>query len=414
MRPGVAAAFVVIATVAAARPAAAYSVLSHQAIIDAAWEPVIVPVLRARYRLGADDLRRARAFAYGGSLIQDIGYYPLSSRLFGDLTHYVRSGDFVEALVREAADPMEYAFALGALAHYAADNNGHPSAVNRAVPLVYPKLFARYGPQVTYAQSPSAHLRMEFGFDVLQVARGRYLSDAYHDFIGFEVAKGVLDRATRRTYGLPLEDIFGALDFSIGTFRWTVSRMIPEATKVAWDLKRDEILTDTPDMTRERFLFRMPRGSYEQKYGRDYKRPGWGHRILALLFRLIPKFGPFRPLAFEPPTPEAEQLFVASFTSTVRRYESLIEAAARGRLALDNLNCDTGRPVKAGDYPLVDRTYERLIGRMADERFAGFPAELRRNVLAFYADADAPLETKKSRKRWKTLQQHIATLRDLR
>ena len=392
----------------------AYSVLAHQAIIDAAWERSLVPALRARYSIAAADLPRARAFAYGGSLIQDIGYYPFSSRFFGDLTHYVRSGDFVEALVREAADPMEYAFALGALPHYAADNNGHPRAVNRAVPLVYPKLLVRYGPYVTYAQSPSAHLKTEFGFDVLQVARGHYVSDAYHDFIGFEVAKGVLDRACKATYGLELDDLFGAIDVSIGTFRWTVSQLIPEATKVAWDLKQEEIRRRAPATTRERFLFQLTRANFEEKYGREYKRPGWGHRILALLFRILPKFGPFRPLAFEPPTPEAERLFADSFITTVARYQSLIDAAARTRLTLDNLNFDTGRMVRAGDYPLVDKTYERLLARLADRRFEDVPAPLRMNVLAFYAEADAPLETKKHRKRWKALQRHLAGLKNLK
>ena len=176
-----------------ARPGrlSAYSALTHEAIIDAAWDGSIEPALRARFHPAPDELKRARAFAYGGSLIQDIGYYPFSSRFFGNLTHYVRSGDFVEAMVKEATDLTEYAFALGALAHYAADNTGHPLAVNRAVPILYPQLRERFGNVVTYEQSPSAHLKTEFGFDVVQVARGKYASGAYHDFIGFEVSKPV-------------------------------------------------------------------------------------------------------------------------------------------------------------------------------------------------------------------------------
>jgi hypothetical protein len=219
--------------------ASAYSALAHEAIVDAAWDVSIVPALRARFSLTAADLRRARAFAYGGSLIQDIGYYPFSSRFFGDLTHYVRSGDFVEALLRQSADASEYAFALGALAHYAADNNGHPLAVNRAVPVLYPKLRAKFGDEVDYEDNPAAHLKTEFGFDVVQVARGKYASDAYHDFIGFEVSKPVLERAFKSTYGLDLHDVFAALDIAIGTFRWTVGTTIPEMTKVAWELKAD-------------------------------------------------------------------------------------------------------------------------------------------------------------------------------
>ena len=73
-----------------------------------------------------DSCKQARAFAYGGSVIQDLGYYPFGSHFFSNLLHYVRTGDFVEAMIREARDVNEYAFALGALAHYAADNAGHP------------------------------------------------------------------------------------------------------------------------------------------------------------------------------------------------------------------------------------------------------------------------------------------------
>src|SRR5947207_8606462 len=227
-------------TFAAPGRMSAYSALAHEAIIDAAWDGSIVPALRARFHPTGDELKRARAFAYGGSLIQDIGYYPFSSRFFGNLTHYVRSGDFVEALIGEAGDVTEYAFALGALAHYAADNTGHPLAVNRAVPVLYPKLRAQFGDEVEYADNPAAHLKTEFGFDVVQVARGKYASDAYHEFIGFEVSKPLLARAFRSVYGLELTDVFAALDTAIGTFRWTVSTTIPEMTKVAWQLKEQE------------------------------------------------------------------------------------------------------------------------------------------------------------------------------
>ena len=262
---------VTICLVLSARDARAYSVLTHEAIVDAAWDDAIVPVLRARFRPSADELLRARAFSYGGCLIQDLGYYPFSSRLFGDLTHYVRSGDFVEALVREARNTEELAFALGALAHYAADNVGHPSAVNLAVPITYPKLRAKFGDRVTYQDHPTAHLRTELGFDVLQIARGRYLPDAYRDFIGFEVSKPVLERAFSATYGLDLDDVFTNLGLAIGTFRWTVSTTIPEITKVAWESRYDEIAALAPGVTREQFMFRISRADYERLWGTEYQ-----------------------------------------------------------------------------------------------------------------------------------------------
>ena len=395
------------------RGAGAYSALSHEAIIDAAWDSSIAPALRSRFGLSADGLKRARAFAYGGSLIQDIGYYPFSSRFFGNLTHYVRSGEFVQALVRQASDADEYAFALGALAHYVADNTGHPLAVNRSVPVLYPKLRAKFGDEVDYAQSPAAHLKTEFGFDVVQVARGKYASDAYHDFIGFEVSKPLMERAFRSVYGLELTDVFGALDTAIATFRWTVSTTIPEMTKVAWELKQKDIETLTPGITSERFDFAMTRAAYEKEWGTSYKPPGFWHKFFAAILRIVPRVGPFKPIGFEPPTAQTERWFLESFAATVERYRTLVAEAQRGQLQLENRNFDTGRVVKAGDYTLVDETYAELVHRLADRKSKGeaLPSAVLRNIETFYADPNAPLETKKHKGEWKRLRKDLEELR---
>ena len=409
---------------ASAHEARAYSALAHEAIVDAAWDASIVPALRVRFSLSATELRRARAFAYGGSLIQDIGYYPFSSRFFGNLTHYVRGGDFVEALLRQSADATEYAFALGALAHYAADNNGHPLAVNRAVPVLYPKLRAKFGDEVDYADNPAAHLKTEFGFDVVQVARGKYASDAYHDFIGFEVSKPVLERAFRSIYGLELTDVFGALDTAIGTFRWSVGTTIPAMTKVAWELKQKEIEALTPGMTREHFSFRLTRAAYEKDWGRTYKRPGFAHKLLAAVLRIVPRVGPFRAVSFKPPTAETERWFLDSFATTVERYRALVADASRGRLQIENRNFDTGRPIRAGDYSLVDRTYAELVHRLAALQKAEpaarahpgaggrtAPAAMLSNINAFYGSATARVDTRRHKGEWARLLRELEQLR---
>jgi hypothetical protein len=226
------------------QPCAAYSVLTHEEIIDLLWADQITPLLLQKYPgTTPEELRAAHAYAYGGSLIQDMGYYPFGNRFFSDLTHYVRSGDFVAALLSEAGDVNEYAFALGALAHYAADITGHPT-VNAAVAQEFPKLRAKYGHAITFDQDPRAHIRTEFGFDVVQVAKQRYTSDSYHDFIGFQVSKPVLERAFLKTYGIALKDVFGNLDLSIGTFRHSISGVIPEMTRVALLLKQDELVKE--------------------------------------------------------------------------------------------------------------------------------------------------------------------------
>jgi hypothetical protein len=401
----------VVLSLACRTPVSAYSVLSHEAVIDAAWDRSVKPLLLSRFPgLTPDDLRKAHAFAYGGCIIQDMGYYPFGSRLFSDLVHYVRSGDFVAALLREAHDVNEYAFALGALAHYAADNNGHPIAVNLAVAISYPKLRAKYGDNITYSQDPGAHLKTEFGFDVVQIANNQYAPQAYHDFIGFEVAQPVLERAFLDTYGLELEDVFKDLGLALGTYRRSVSSIIPTMTKAAWASKKDQITRLTPGATKRKFVYRLSRSSYEKEWNGKYQRPGLLARFLAFLFQLIPKVGPFRALAFTPPTPQTELLFMKSFNATFDRYLELLVEEKENRLRLDNENLDIGKPTRAG-YNLADNAYASLLDKLAGKHFNGIPPRLRADILEYYVDLNRPIATKEHRDAWQKTLEQLDTLK---
>ena len=235
-------------------PAGAYSVLSHEEVVDLAWLPHIVPLLRARYPgLTDDDLRQAHAYAYGGSVIQDIGYYPFGNHEFSDLLHYVRTGDFVQALLRDAANANEYAFALGALAHYCGDVDGHP-LINQVTADEYPKLRRQFGPVVTYGENPIAHLRTEFGFDVVEVAHGRYSQENYRDFIGFQVSKELLEKAFLETYGVPVSSILKHEDLAIGSYRRSVSSLIPKMTAIALVSYKDQIEKENPGFDHKKFV----------------------------------------------------------------------------------------------------------------------------------------------------------------
>ena len=371
------------------RPAFAYSVLSHEANIDVLWDGSIKPLLRARYSSATSrEIDEARAYAYGGCVIQDLGYYPFGSHFFSNLLHYVRSGDFVRALIRDAHDVNEYAFALGALGHYAADADGHRLAVNRAVPLMYPKIEAKYGDNVPYADSPSRHLMVEFGFDVVQVAGGAYAPDAYHKYIGFQVAKPALARAYREIYGVEVKDLFVNEDLAIGTYRHAVATTIPQMTQVAWKKKREQIEQVTPGIEKTRFVFNLSRRDYEKEFGTDYARPHGFGRFVGFVYALVPKIGPFRTLSFRVPTPEAERLFLESFLSTRERYRGYLEALRAGRLSLANLDLDTGRPTARGEYTLADETYAKLLDKLDDREHADVPAALRANIIAFYGAHD--------------------------
>jgi hypothetical protein len=386
--------FVIVATMIFAglcvpRQAAGYSVLAHEANIDALWDSTIKTLLQARFpEATPEQLLEARAYAYGGCVIQDLGYYPFGSRFFSNLLHYVRTGDFVDALIRDAQNIDEYAFALGALGHYAADNSGHPMAVNRAVPLMYPKLKAEFGNNVTYVQSPKSHVLVEFAFDVVQVAAGAYAPEAYHSYIGFKVAKPPLERAFRDTYGIEMKDLFLSEDLAIATYRHAVGTTIPEMTKVAWGKKRDQIVKVTPGIQRKNVVFNLSRKKYDKEYGSDYAKPHGFARFLAVVYNLVPKIGPFRSLGFSVPTPEAERLFLESFTSTRERFRQSLDALRAGRLRLPNTNFDTGQPAARGEYSLADVTYDELLDKLADRRFADVSAALSANIVGYYGAAD--------------------------
>jgi hypothetical protein len=388
---------------------AGYSVLTHEAIIDAAWKDSIQPLLLSRFPCATpEELLRSHAYAYGGAIIQDMGYYPFGSQFFSDLTHYVRSGDFVLALIEESKDLNEYAFALGALSHYAADASGHELATNRAVAIMYPGLARKYGPVVTYGEKPSAHMKVEYGFDVDQVAEGNYAPKAYHDFIGFEVSKSVLERAFAETYSLDMSGVFFSVDLAIGSYRHAVSNVIPSMTKVAWHLKRDEIQNSHPSETKKEFIYHISNSGYRKEWGHIYEKPGFGARLKAFFLRMMPKIGPFSGLAFHPPTPAVEQLYMNSFNETLDQYRALLLAHQEGRLQLANENLDTGAATDAATYRLADDSYAKLL-----DKTSGKPVSegLRRNLLSYYADLEKPFATKRNSKAWHELIKELDALK---
>ena len=393
-------------------PAAySYSVLTHEAIIDSTWDSAIRPLLLKRFPAAtAEELTQAHAYAYGGCIIQDLGYYPFGSKFFSDLTHYVRSGDFILNLIRDSQDLNEYAFALGALSHYAADNNGHPIAVNRAVPLFYPKLGLKFGKLVTYADDPFSHAKTEFAFDVFQAAKGRYASAAYKNFIGFEVSKPLLERAFENTYGMKLEKVFMNVDLAIGSYRRAVGSILPAMTRVAWQIKKQEIRKDAPSVTRKTFLYNLSRSSYEKNWGSTYTRPGIRSKVLAFVFRIVPKVGPFRSLSFKRLTPETEKMYMASFNSTIGRYRELLSEQNAGRLKLPNDNLDVGAFTAAGKYKLTDAAYSQLLHKLQGH-YTEMPQELRSDILAFYHDLDVPISTKANDDDWARVLKELDRLR---
>jgi hypothetical protein len=378
----------------------AYSVLTHEEIVDLLWMDEIRPLVMQRFPgLSKEQLREAHSYAYGGSVIQDLGYYPFGNKQFSNLVHYVRSGDFVKELILESRDANEYAFALGALSHYASDVAGHP-AINQSVAIAYPKLRAKYGNSVRYAQDRSAHLKTEFGFDTLQVLKNRYAPSQFHDFIGFEVSEPLLERVFPIVYGLEFRDVIKHENLAVGSYRYSVSHLIPQMTQVALQTHKKDLIREEPTFAKKKFLYRLSRADYERNWGRTYTRPSLGSRILAVLFRYIPKVGPLKGMGFNNPTPQTEDLYIKSIDTTTDQYRALLEEVRAGKLVLPNRDLDSGEITKAAEYSLADDSYAALLAELSANKFNLTSPQLRTNILDFYSDVALPIDTKRDATRW--------------
>lgn len=371
----------------------AFGVLTHEAIVDATWDQSIVVLLKEKFPQATDSvLKEAHAYAYGGAVSPDMGFYPFGSKLFTNLVHYVRSGDFVSALLRDANTLNEYAFALGFLSHYVADNYGHPLATNRSVPLVYPRLEKKYGHVITYAEDRIAHLRMEFGFDVLEIAKGNYASQAYHNFIGFKVDTAVLSRAFIETYGLDINNVFNNhFQLSVETFRWIVANIFPAIAKAEWVAKKSKIKKNKATKTTTHFSYKMHQKQYDKQFGKGYSRPGFRAALLSFLIRVLPKVGPTRALRFKPPTPQAQKYLEQSIDTILHQYSMDLQQLSDHTLHLKDKNYDTGNLTANCEYSLANQTYTIWVLQLKDNGFKYIDPKLRQNILQFF---DLPVTAK--------------------
>jgi len=392
----------------------AYSILTHEALIDVNWEKVLLPLLKQKYPGSTEaELKEAHAYAYGGAVVPDMGYFPRGSKLFTNLIHYVRSGDFIMALLQDAQNLNEYAFALGVLCHYNADKYGHSIGINPGVPMTYPKVEKKFGDTATYGEDPVAHVRMEFSFDVLQTARGNYAPDTYHDFIGFKVARPLLERSFFRIYGINVNDLFNNLGRTIGTFRWVVKDLFPVITRAAWASKKGDISKATPGATGRKFIYTMHRKNYNREFvSKDEPPPSFAN-LWSLLIRIAPKIGPLRVLKFKAPGAIAEKLFIQSFDTTIKYYSLYVSDLRSGPIFLDNINFDTGLDTAPDEYRLADKTYTALLSKLSNQKFDSVTISLQQNILSFFNGYKPIITSKRTKKKWQRTEQSLSQLKTI-
>jgi len=407
----------VIFLLTALTPASAYSLLSHEEVVDMAWPQYLLPLIEKRYPgLTPAQITECHAYAYGGSVIQDMGYYPFGSKEFSNLLHYTRTGSFIDALFRDSTTPDEYAFALGALAHYYADTIGHQT-VNVITGEEYPHLRHRFGRFVTYDDDTTAHLRNEFGFDVVEVAHGAYSQQNYHDFIGFQVAEPLMNRAFQETYGLPITDVLTHEDLSISSYRYSVSKLIPRMTRVALAGYGEQIQHASPSLAKKEFVYRLRRTDFEKTYGRQYMRPSFGDRLVAFFLDILPKVGPLRGLKLHLPNSAQQTQYLASFNSVENAYRAEVALVSADRASdpppIPEFDFDTGAPTAEGEYKLADQTYAQLVEHLASDKNAQLSPTLLADINHFYANPQAKDAIRAKPEEWTKLQSALITVRQI-
>jgi hypothetical protein len=395
----------------------AFSFLTHETIIDMTWESGIKPVLLAKYPdTTPEQLKEAHAYAYGGSVIQDAGYYPFGHPPFSDLAHYVRTGDFISNLIRESRDVNELAFALGALSHYVGDTIGHEEAVNPAVAIEFPELGKKYGPMVTYEQSPHAHVRTEWAFDVDQLGHRRFPPAAYLRHVGFKVSRGLLERAFYVTYGLSLGSVMGNESQAIGSYDWAVRQFLPRVSFAEVVLHRKGFPADEDLPGFHTFEDRVKDASARNGWEPFRKhKASFETRLVAFFILIVPKVGILSDLSIRGPDKDSEEKYVEGVNRATDRYLELLgqlAGKAQESFSVPDLDLDTGYASRPGTYGLMDKTYATLLDRVTTKT-ARPPLGLRQNILAFYSDPNAPIETKRHPRQWARVQQELDVLRNM-
>jgi len=368
--------------------AVGYSVLTHEQIIDLTWADSIQPLLLRRFpTLTPAQLREAEAYAYGGCLIQDLGYYPFSKPGFSNLLHYVRTGDFIRSLFRESKTPDDVAFSIGALSHYLGDTIGHPDAINLAVGQEFPELAQKYGKNVNYAEGPHQHVRAEFAFDIDEITKHRMPPERYLNRIGFAVPVPLLTRAFYDTYGLDITKVLQKEHPNLHGYRYSVRSLLPRVAYAEILLHRNQFAADVPSPALDTYSQDIARLSAASNWPAYRRQAGIGTHLLAGFIFILPKFGALSDLKIQIPTKAAKQDYINSVVKTTARMRDVLAHATTSD-GLPNLDLDTGLEVFPGTYSLEDYTYADLLHAVTSTPSTPVPFGIKRDLLAYFSDLD--------------------------
>src|SRR5208283_468429 len=164
------------------------------------------------------------------------------------------------------------------------------------------------------------------------------------------------------------------------SYRYSVSQLIPEMTQVALRTHKKDMMREEPTFSKRKFLYRLSRSDYEKNWGKEYTRPGPGTRVLSVSLHYMPKIGPFKAMAFKNPTPKTEEMYFKSINTSVDQYRAFLEELRTDSLRLPNVDLDTGKKTKPGEYTLTDDSYAKLLAKLSERKFDRTSPGLRENI----------------------------------
>ena len=108
----------------------------------------------------------------------------------------------------------------------------------------------------------------------------------------------------------------------------------------------------------------------------------------------MPKSGPFTAFKLQMPNAADQKAYLNSMQTTVNLFEGDVDQLKKQRadetLPLKDLDYDTGKETRLGEYPLADQTYAQLLNSLMHQKNAEMPSDLRASMVAYYAPLKTP------------------------
>jgi len=257
-------------------------------------------------------------------------------------------------------------------------------------------------------------VQTEFAFDVNQLSKLRFAPSAYLRYVGLNVPNTLLRKAFFETYGLDLPDIIGTRQATLRVYRFAARRFLPNIARAEVVLHKKSFPADVPSPELDTLTKDLLQASADNDWERFRNPPGIGTHIFAGFIYILPKVGALKLLAIQGPQVQTEDLYIKSVNHSINSVRYTLAHFDTIQRYLPNRDLDTGFVVKPGGYRLTDETFARLLEKLAEHSERPIPAQVKHDIIAYYANPNAPIITKKTPRKWREVQDNLATLKSMK